>query len=134
MTRLRPVNECYSCIGNKLSFRESSRRGNQYCTFRVGCRSHESVVRDNVTISTDNGGSCSTNVNWETDCRPEPVTITMDTTTNEQEPLSINQSTGRQCESDTTSPWVITGVLAVVLQATIIGWIVSCICLSKKQR
>ena len=100
----------------------------------MGCRSHEQVVRDNATISTDNDGSCSTNVcNCETDSRPEPATITMDTT-NEQEPLSTDQSTGRQRESDTISPWVITGVLAVVLQVTIIGWIVSCICLSKKQR
>ena len=104
----RPVNECYSCEGNEISFSKCLRRGNQHWTFRVGCRSHEQVVRE---ITTDNGG------------------ITMDTT-NDQELLSTDQSS----ESDTTSPWVITGVLAVVLQATIIGWIVSCICLSKKQR
>ena len=134
MARERSVNECYFCERNELFLNECLRLGNQYWTFRVGCRSHEQVVCDNVTLPTDNGGSCSINVyNCETDCRPEPATITMDTT-NEQEQLSTDQSTGRQCESDTTSPWVITGVLAVVLQATIIGWIVSCICLSKKQR
>ena len=135
VTRERSVfTECYFCDGNELFFSECLRGGNQYWTFRVGCRSHEQVVRDNGTLSTDNGGSCSTNVcNCETDCQPEPATITMDTT-NEQEQLSTDQSTGRQHESDTISPWAITGVLAVVLQATIIGWIVQCICLYKKQR
>ncbi len=136
VTREKSVNECYFCDGNEFFFSECLQQGNQHWTFRVGCRSHEQVVRDNATISTDNGGSCSTNVcNCETDCQPEPATITMDTI-NEQEQLyiSTDQSTDRQCESDTISPWVITGVLAVVLQATIIGWIVSCICLSKKQK
>ncbi len=127
ITRETPVNECYSCKGNELYLSECLRQGNQYCTFRVGCRSHEQVVRDNGTLSTDNGGSCSTKVcNCETDCRPEPATITMDTT-NEQRQLSTDQS-------DTISPWVTTGVLALVLQVTIIGWIVSCICLHKKQK
>ncbi len=130
-TREAAVNECYSCMGNELSLSECSLQGNQYRTFstRVGCRSHEQVC-DNATLTTGNGGI---NVsNCETDSRP--TTIIMGTT-NEQGQLSTNQSsTGRQCESGTTAPWVITGLLAVVLQATVIGWIVSCICLHKRQR
>ncbi len=133
MTREAPVNECYSCMGNELSLSECSLQGNQYWTIsiRVGCRSHEQVC-DNATLATGNGGIYVSNC--ETDSRPGPTTIAMGTT-NEQGQLSTNQSsTGRQCESDTTTPWVITGLLAVVLQATVIGWIVSCICLHKRQR
>ena len=81
----------------------------------MGCRSHEQVVRDNGTISTDNGGSCSTNVcNCETDCRPEPTAITT--------------------AVDCAVPFIATGgILALVtLMTVVVGWIVSCVYFQRK--